>query len=68
MNLSEAEQDFEINVKEILFSGHVFHKVRSKRPQRSWRGVGSRGRYAWVELCARSSGDQPAEDPASVVQ
>lgn len=27
INLSEAVQGFEINVKEILFSRHVFHKV-----------------------------------------
>ena len=37
MNLSEEEKDFEINVKKILFSIHISHKVPLKRSQCSWQ-------------------------------
>lgn len=38
MNCSEAEKDFELNVrKKILFSMQTSHKGPLKRPQGSWQ-------------------------------
>lgn len=37
MNCSEAEKDFELNVRKILFSMHASHKGPLKRPQGSWQ-------------------------------
>lgn len=37
LNCSETENDFEINVRKILFSRHASHKGPLKRPQGSWQ-------------------------------